>query len=110
MDYFSSPDGWDIGFEIVYRIESKTVKEPERDECKKAVTKSFGLPRDHYRFDDTFWRVYWDKGPLNLGLLKRCEKLIDQAARASDVLITLHLSAIQPRSRDYIKQQVEFNK
>ncbi len=109
LDSMSNPDEWQIGFEIVYRIDSRSANDPGSDYCKQAVMKAFGLSRDHYRFEDTLWRVYWDKGSLDLGLLKRCEKLMDTAARDNDVVLMLHLSAIQPRSIRYLEQRVLMN-
>jgi len=98
LDYSSGPDDWKIGFEIVYRIVFYTTSGETLDTFRRAFKEVFGLPDDHYLLEEpvyvgssNFWRTYWDKGWLDLGLLKKCERRLDAVARrANTAIIFMH--------------------
>ena len=62
-----------FGYEIIFRPEE--IRAPERviDELKEGFIRSFGLSSNHYEFDPTFWRIYWDRGGLRASHILNCE-------------------------------------
>ena len=71
--------------------------------------KPFGLPSNRYRFEPTFWRIYWDRGDLSLSLLKKCEKAMDEAATENGILVKQNGTAIQIRPLNYLREQIKSN-
>ena len=74
VDDFSSPDSWQIAFDILYRLifildHDQEKDERLRDSFRKAFRDPFGLSVEHYETlgwmngaggGSVFWRVYWD--------------------------------------------------
>ena len=98
-----------FGYEIIFRPEK--IRAPERviQELKEAFMKPFGLSQNQYRFEPTFWRVYWDRGQLRASMIKRCEDALDRIARKNRIAIRLNGVIIQPRPMGYIQHCVESN-
>lgn len=100
----------EIGFEIVYRPEEIRATDRVINDLKRAFMKPFGLPEEQYRFEPTFWRIYWNRGDLSLSLLKECERGMDRIARKNGILIKQNGTAIQVRPLDYIRKEIQHNK
>lgn len=98
-----------FGYEIIFRPEE--IRAPERviKELKEAFMKPFGLPQNQYRFESTFWRIYWDQGQLRASMIKECEDALDRVAKKNGILIRLNGVIIQPRPMGYIRKYVELN-
>jgi hypothetical protein len=117
VDHFSSPDHWEFGFDVVYRLVFYTIDERVIDGFKAAFIEAFGLPRDHYDTHQAvaiggsvFWRVYWDQESFDLRLLGKCDRCLDVAAERYDERVVILEVAIIPRSRQLIAQEILFNK
>lgn len=111
IDCESGPDHWEIGFEIIYRPELGTTDRKVIEKLKTVFMKPFNLPDEYYSFEPpSFWRIYWDRGILDVALLKECEKGMDKVARDNNTVVKLHPTLIQPRSLNYIRQHVEYNR
>jgi len=117
VDYFSSPDGWDFGFEVVYRLIFYTRDSRLIEKFRTAFKKAFGLSDDHYEVEQVldvgnsiFWRVYWDKKGFELKLLEKCEDKLNKVAEGNNTRVVVLEMAIIPRSLDYIQQSVAANK
>ena len=94
VDYFSSPDHWNLGFDVVYRLIFYTCDTRLIEKFRIAFKKAFGLSDDHYEIEQApsvgnsvYWRVYWD-----------------------NTRVAVLEMAIIPRSLDYIHQLIEANK
>ena len=117
VDYFSTPDSWNIGFEIVYRLIFHTRDPQLMDKFRTAFKKAFGLPDEYYEVDmvsdfgsSVFWRVYWDRKGFELNLLEKCETKLNKVAESNNTRVVVLEMAIIPRSLDYIHQLIEVNK
>lgn len=117
VDYFSSPDNWDFGFEVVYRLIFYTSDTRLIEKFRIAFKKAFGLSDDHYEVEQipsignsVFWRVYWDKKGFELKLLEKCEDKLNKVAEGNSTRVVVVEMAIIPRSLDYIHHSVEINK
>jgi hypothetical protein len=119
IDYFSSPDGWKIGFEIVYRlyISSQERALDHGDKLEgliKSFKSAFGLADDHYKLDSVghvatatvYWRVLWDQDAFNLKLLEECDKNLDKFAEQNGISIVVLETTIVPRSVEYISKNI----
>jgi hypothetical protein len=100
----------DFGYEIIYRPQEIRATTELIEELKKTFMKPFGLSDKHYRFEPTFWRVYWDRGQLRVNLLHESEKGLDRVARENNLALMLNDVIIQPRPVGYIRKMVELNK
>lgn len=114
LDYFSSPDEWTIGFEIVYRIIFSTAEVGAMEQFKQAFTKAFGLSPNHYVLPivdggATYWRVYWDRDAFDLNRLERCESSMNNIAESIEKRVLILELGIVPRSREHIKSLVGAN-
>jgi hypothetical protein len=98
-----------FGYEIIYRVEEPHAIERVVNELKKAFTVSFGLTPEHYSFEPTFWRVYWDRGQWRASLLKECEAGLDKVAKDNNLAFMLNDVIIQPRPIGYIDLMVKSN-
>ena len=117
IDYFSSPDGWEFGFDIVYRLIFNTRDRDILDLFRAAFMAAFGLSKEHYNSSDTpefgssvFWRVYWDRNGFDLNLLSECDKRLDRVGEKCSQSVVVLESTIIPRSKKRIEELVEFNK
>jgi len=99
----------DFGYEIIFRPEEIRASEKIMNELKAAFMKPFGLPQNQYRFEPTFWRVYWDQGNLRASMIKECEDALDRMAKKNGIVIRLNGVIIQPRPMGYIQYCVESN-
>lgn len=99
----------DFGYEIAYRMDE--IHAPTRiiQELKNAFMKPFGLTTNQYRFEPTFWRVYWNRGQLRVNLIKECERGLDEIAKLNDIALTLNDVIIQPRPMGYIQAMIKQN-
>jgi hypothetical protein len=116
VDYFSSPDGWKIGFEIVYRLIFYTDDTRLIEKFRTAFKKAFGLSNEHYEVgqelgvgSSVYWRVYWDREGFELNLLKKCEDGLDKVAESNNTRVVVVEMAIIPRSLDTIRQEIKMN-
>lgn len=106
IDTFGS--SWSgFGYEIIYRVEEPRTTKASVDELRRAFAKPFELTPKHYRFEPTFWRVYWDKGQWRVSLLKECEAGLDKVAKDNGFAFVLNDVVIQPRPMGYIEQMVK---
>ena len=98
-----------FGYEIIFKPEE--IRAPERviKELKEAFMKPFGLPQNQYRFESTFWRIYWDQDQLRASMIKECEDALDRIAKNNRIVIRLNGVIIQPRPMGYIRKSVELN-
>jgi len=127
IDHFSTPDNWQIGFEIVFRLafyfhDPNQNRDTLRDiEAFRDVFRHvFGLSRAHYdlgvgepegnSFGPDYWRVYWDEGPFDLRLLARCEAELDAVATVKHVTVALISMTIIPRSLKHIESEVKLKR
>jgi len=117
VDYFSSPDDWNFGFEVVYRLIFYTCDTRLIEKFRIAFKKAFGLPDNHYEIEQApsvgnsvFWRVYWDKKGFELNLLEKCETKLNKVAESNNTRVVVLEMAIIPRSLDYIHQLIEVKK
>jgi len=117
VDYFSSPDHWNLGFDVVYRLIFYTCDTRLIEKFRTAFKKAFGLSDDHYEIEQApsvgnsvFWRVYWDKKGFELNLLEKCETKLNKVAESNNTRVVILEMAIIPRSLDYIHQLIEVNK
>ena len=99
----------DFGYEIIFRLEEIRASERVIKELKEAFMKPFGLSQDQYRFEPTFWRIYWDRGQLRASMIKDCEDALDRIARKNRIVIRLNGVIVQPRPMGYIQNCVESN-
>lgn len=117
VDYFSTPDGWQIGFDIVYRLIFNTRDRDVIDLFRAAFMAAFGLSKEHYSIMDTseagssvFWRVYWDRNGFDLKFLSECDKRLDRVGEKCGQSVVVLEVAIVPRSKKHIEGLVELNK
>ena len=117
VDHFSSPNDWNFGFEVVYRLIFYTSDTDVMEKFRIAFRKAFGLSEDHYDVEQVLgvgnsivWRVYWDKKGFELNLLEKCENKLNTAAEGNGTKVVVVEMAIIPRSLDYINQSVEANR
>jgi hypothetical protein len=117
IDYFSTPDSWNIGFEIVYRLIFYTDDTRLIEEFMTAFKKAFGLSDEHYEIEQelsvgssVYWRVYWDREGFELNILKKCEDSLDKVAERNNTKVIVVEMAIIPRSLDTILQEVKMHK
>jgi len=117
VDYFSTPDSWNLGFEIVYRLIFYTSDTGLIDKFRQAFQKTFGLPDEHYEVGQVpevggsvYWRLYWDKKGFELNLLEKCEARLNKVAEGNNTKVVVLEMAIIPRSLEYIRKEVKANK
>ena len=117
VDYFSTPDSWDFGFEIVYRLVFYTGDTRLIEKFRAAFKKAFGLPEVNYEVEQVpelggsvYWRVYWNKQGFELNLLEKCETRINKVAEDTNTRVVVLEMAIIPRSLEYIRKLVGANK
>jgi hypothetical protein len=113
IDHFSTPDGWQIGFEVVYRLMFSTKDGRVLDEFERAFADSFGLSSQHYDLPKggttAYWRIYWDREAFDLELLRHCEKRLNEVGeRVHERVLVLELGIV-PRSKAWIAQLVKSN-
>ncbi len=119
IDYFSTPDKWTVGFEVVYRLgflidERRLEDRRVADGFRKAFKRAFGLSDSHYDVDEwggsaVYWRVYWDRKGLDLRRLGKCEDNLSRFAEATETGVMLINMTIIPRSLEEISKRVKFN-
>jgi hypothetical protein len=118
VDYFSSPDNLNFGFEITYRLVLNTRDIRLAEKFRTAFKEAFGLSEEHYEVkqgpplvvDSVFWTVYWDRQGFELNLLKKFETKLDEIAEAANTRVVILEMAIIPRSLDYIGKMIQANK
>ena len=117
VDYFSTPDHWDFGVEVVYRLIFYTCDTRLIEKFRMAFKKAFGLSEEHYEVEQVpevgssvFWRVYWDREGFELNLLEKCETKLNKVAEDTNTRVVVVEMAIIPRSLEYIHGVVEVNK
>jgi hypothetical protein len=117
VDYFSSPDGWRFGFDIVYRLIFSTEDRDVIDMFRAAFMAAFGLSKEHYSITDipkpgssVFWRAYWDRNGFDLKFLSECDKRLDRVGEKCGQRVLVLEVAIIPRSKKHIKELMDSNK
>lgn len=77
VDYFSSPDDWNFGFEVVYRLIFYTCDSRLIEKFRMAFKKAFGLSDDHYEIEQAlgignsvFWGYIGTRKDSSLTFLK----------------------------------------
>ena len=109
LDSFTSEFG-EFGYEITIRPEEIRASQEVIKELQEAFKKPFGLSDDHYIFEPTFWRVYWDGGFLALKKLDDCERLLGEAACKYNILIRTNGLIVQPRPLVYLQKWIKAHK
>ncbi len=99
----------DFGYEIVYRLEGIRAPAKVVENLKRAFMKPFKLPVEQYKFEPTFWRIYWDRGQWRVNLLKECEKGLNLVAQKNNVVLLINDVIIQPRPIGYIRKMIELS-
>jgi hypothetical protein len=117
VDHFSSPDEWQFGFEVVYRLIFSTSNLDVIGSFKKCFREAFSLPDKHYDLNQqimagssVYWRVYWGREGFELNLLKKCEAELNRIAEATNSGVTILEMAIIPRSLNHIRMLAGFDK
>ena len=98
-----------FSYEIVFRLEKIEASENIIKRLQKTFMRPFELPLSHFKFEPTFWYVYWDKGQLRVNVIKESEKGIDRVARDNNISFILNDIIIQPRPMGYIEQMIKLN-
>ena len=98
-----------FGYEIVFRPEEIRAEKNVIQELQEVFMDAFGLPRRNYSFEPTFWRVYWNRGPLRASAIKACESGLDEVAKKNDIKLILNGIIIQPRPMGYIQAYIEMS-
>ncbi|MBN1367367.1 MAG: hypothetical protein JW967_05530 [Dehalococcoidales bacterium] len=98
-----------FGYEIVFRPQEIQASASTIERLQHTFMNPFDLPLNHFKFEPTFWYVFWDKGQLRVNAIKECEKGIDRVARDANISFILHDVIIQPRPMGYIEQMIESN-
>jgi hypothetical protein len=120
LDNNSSLDGWQIGYDIVFRIiflmEREMLANPGfRARFESDFKSAFGLSDDHFitgplEGGSVFWRIYWDKQGFDLRLVDKCLENLDSCAEENEARV-IHLGVtIIPRSMAHIEELVKANK
>ena len=116
LDNHSRLDKWHyMGYELQYHFSIhfyETVKQEDRrkflDTLLGVFQNSFGLPRDGHcqlgvsdiSISEHVLKVYWDKGRLDLRVLKRLEDEINNVAILNRATVELISLILIPRSRE----------
>jgi hypothetical protein len=114
FDHYSAEtwgSSWhDFGYEIIFRFEA--IRAPERiiDELKATFKMPYRLPDENFRFDFTFWYVYYDKLDLRASMIQSCEHGVDKVAKKNNIAVISNGFIIQPRPAGYLKNEIEINK
>ena len=122
LDNHSRLDKWHyMGYELQYHFSVhfyETVKQEDRkkflDMLLGVFQNCFGLPRDGHcqlgvsdiGISEHVLKVFWDKGRLDLRLLKRLEDEINNVAILSRTTVELVSLIIIPRSRETIGRKI----
>lgn len=99
-----------FGYEIIFRLEEIHVTSRVMQELREAFMKPFGLPKNNYKFEPTFWRIYWNQRGLRASMIQKCENTLDEVAKRHCITIRFNGILIQPRPMEYLQQMLEFNK
>jgi hypothetical protein len=95
-----------FGYEIIFRLEEILAEESAIKELREAFMEPFGLPGRNYRFEPTFWRIYWDKPGLRTSMIHKCEEGLDRVAKRRGVVVRANGILIQPRPMGYLEHYV----
>ena len=107
MKAFSS---WEnFGYEIVFRPEEIRADKNVIQELQKVFMDAFGLPRRNYRFEPTFWRVYWNQAGLRASMIQKCEEGLDIVAKRHRIAVRSNGIIIQPRPTGYLQNYIGLN-
>ena len=119
VDYFSSPDDWRIGFDIVFRImfiprENNFDIPALKAIFREAFKNAFDLDDDHFETNQwepggVFWRIYWDKDSFDIKLLGKCEDELNKCGQRNRVAVLLLGETIIPRSASYVASLIAMN-
>lgn len=120
VDNVSSPLGFDLGFEIVYRLlfysrENHQLQDHRTiEKFKKVLQKSFGLSMKHYHVEEVenlansnWWRIYWDKGAFDLRLLQTFERNLAKTAEENNIRVIVTGMHILSRPISYISSVIK---
>jgi hypothetical protein len=99
-----------FGYEIIFRLEEIHVPARVMQELREAFMEPFGLSKKNYRFEPTFWRIYWNQVGLRASMIQKCENALDKVANRHGITIRSNGILIQPRPMGYLQQMLEFNK
>ncbi len=120
LDHYSTPDGWQIGYDIVFRIAFPWPKDMIdnpglRARFESAFKSAFGLSDDHFltsalEAGGVFWRIYWDKQGFDLRLINKCLESLNACAEANNARVIDVGVTIIPRSMSQIEKLVKLNK
>lgn len=119
LDYFSTPDGWTIGYDIVFRLAFPMPKDildtpGLRARFESAFKSVFGLSDDHFLTTPldaggVFWRIYWDKQGFDLHIIDKCLESMNICAEENNArVIDIGVTFI-PRSMSQIEELVKKN-
>jgi hypothetical protein len=95
-----------FGYEIVFRPEEIRAEKNVIRELQEVFIDAFGLPRRNYRFEPTFWRVYWDQAGLRASMIQRCEEGLDIVAKRHHIAVRSNGVVIQPRPKGYLQKYI----
>jgi len=117
VDHFSTPDSWQFGFEIVYRLIFYTSESEVIEKFRTCFKEAFGLSDTHYDLNQqiqagsgVYWYVYWDREGFEISFLKKCETELNRIAEAAKTRVLVLEMAIIPRSLNQISMLVGLNK
>ena len=99
----------DFGYEIIFRTEEIRAEKNAIRELQEVFMDAFGLPKRNYRFEPTFWRVYWNQAGLRASMIQKCEEGLDEVAKRHCIVVKSNGITIQPRPRGYLQKYIGLN-
>ena len=99
----------DFGYEIIFRTEEIRAEKNAIRELQEVFMDAFGLPKRNYRFEPTFWRVYWNQAGLRASMIQKCEEGLDIVAKRHRIAVRSNGIIIQPRPTGYLQNYIGLN-
>lgn len=111
-----------LGFRIVYRVVVRYSRGASANpiilakQVREAFMNIFGLDDKHFEIEEAKivsdpdeysswgWNVYWDKGPLDLRKIHRCDVALNQIAKRNQVAIEHISTTVMARELSYLQK------
>ncbi len=110
-----------IGFRIVYRVVVRYSRGASANpiilakQVREAFMNIFGLDDKYFaigtpkmvsnpdEYSSVFWNIYWDKGPLDLRKIHRCDVALNSIAKRNQVTMEHISTTVMARELSYLK-------